>query len=49
VGSGSTCIAALMSERHFIGYDRNRSYVKLAEKRIMSSRDAMKEKRTLKD
>jgi modification methylase len=42
VGSGSTCIAAQMSNRHFVGYDKNRSYVKLAEKRIKSSRDTLK-------
>jgi len=34
VGSGSTAIAALKSERKFIGYDIDPEYVKIAEKRI---------------
>lgn len=33
-GSGSTCIAALQTHRHFIGYDKNPVYIKLAEQRI---------------
>jgi site-specific DNA-methyltransferase (adenine-specific) len=37
VGSGSTCIAALKAQRHFVGYEKNRSYVQLAEKRIKAS------------
>jgi modification methylase len=44
VGSGSTCIAALVSNRHFVGYDKNRSYVKLAENRIKLSQDTLKAK-----
>jgi DNA modification methylase len=43
VGSGSTCIAAQTTKRHYVGYDRDRSYVKLAEKRLASSRDTMKD------
>lgn len=34
VGSGSTAIAALKSDRKFIGYDRNPAYIELAKKRI---------------
>lgn len=34
VGSGSTCIAAIKAKRHYIGYDIDRDYVKLAERRI---------------
>jgi site-specific DNA-methyltransferase (adenine-specific) len=34
VGSGSACIAALKGKRHYIGYDINKDYVKLAETRI---------------
>ena len=34
IGSGTTAIAALQANRHYIGYDINRGYVKLAEKRI---------------
>ncbi|MCC6298292.1 MAG: site-specific DNA-methyltransferase [Anaerolineales bacterium] len=34
IGSGSTAIAALKSERKFVGYDVDAEYVRLAEKRI---------------
>jgi len=34
MGSGSTAIAALKSDRKFIGYDIDPDYVKLAEERI---------------
>jgi DNA modification methylase len=34
IGSGQTAIAALKAARHYIGYDTNEEYVKLAEKRI---------------
>lgn len=34
IGSGQTSIAAIKTERHYIGYDINKEYVKLAEKRI---------------
>lgn len=33
-GVGSSCLAAIKSERHFIGYDTNPRYVELAKKRI---------------
>jgi site-specific DNA-methyltransferase (adenine-specific) len=33
-GSGSTCLAAIKAGRHYIGYDTEESYVKLAERRI---------------
>ncbi len=33
-GSGTACLTALKDERHYIGYDIEPSYVKLAEKRI---------------
>jgi site-specific DNA-methyltransferase (adenine-specific) len=33
-GSGTTCLSALKDSRHYIGYDIEPSYVKLAEKRI---------------
>lgn len=36
IGSGTTALAALKSERYFIGYEINEEYVKLAEKRIKS-------------
>ena len=34
VGSGSACIAALKANRHYVGYDIDKNYVKLAETRI---------------
>ncbi|MBU2535766.1 MAG: site-specific DNA-methyltransferase [Chloroflexi bacterium] len=33
-GSGSTCLAAIKTGRHYIGYDTEEEYVKLAERRI---------------
>jgi len=43
VGSGSTCLAALKSNRNYVGYDIKEEYVKLAKKRI----DDFKHQRTL--
>ena len=34
MGSGQTALAALKSERNFVGYDMSREYCKLAESRI---------------
>jgi site-specific DNA-methyltransferase (adenine-specific) len=34
IGSGQTAIAAMKARRHYIGYDTNKEYAKLAEKRI---------------
>jgi len=34
MGSGSTAIAALKSERKYVGYDIDAEYIKLAEERI---------------
>jgi len=34
IGSGQTAIAAIKTNRHYVGYDVNATYVKLAEKRI---------------
>lgn len=34
MGSGQTALAALKSARHYVGYETNAAYVKLAEKRI---------------
>ena len=33
-GSGTTCVAALQSGRHFVAYERHKPYVALAEERI---------------
>lgn len=34
MGSGQTAIASIKTKRHYVGYDINEKYVKLAEKRI---------------
>jgi len=34
IGSGQTAIAAIKTQRHYVGYDINEEYVKLAERRI---------------
>ena len=36
-GSGTTCVAALTTNRHFVGFDNNEEYVKLARERIASA------------
>ncbi|UCD46139.1 MAG: site-specific DNA-methyltransferase [Candidatus Bathyarchaeota archaeon] len=33
-GSGTTCIAAIRSNRHYVGFDKNDEYVELARSRI---------------
>ena len=35
VGSGTTAIAALESGRHYVGYEIDEDYVKLARQRII--------------
>ena len=44
IGSGQTAIAAIKTGRHYVGYEINEDYVKLAERRI---RDFMLKSRTL--
>jgi site-specific DNA-methyltransferase (adenine-specific) len=34
MGSGQTAIAALKTRRHYVGYDINEEYIRLAERRI---------------
>jgi site-specific DNA-methyltransferase (adenine-specific) len=34
IGSGQTAVAAIKTKRHYVGYEINEEYVKLAEKRI---------------
>ncbi|MFH1613037.1 MAG: DNA methyltransferase, partial [bacterium] len=34
MGSGTTAIAALKSDRKYVGYDISQEYIDLAEKRI---------------
>jgi DNA modification methylase len=33
-GSGATCIAALKTNRFYVGYEINEEYVRLAERRV---------------
>jgi len=40
-GSGSACIAAIKAGRHYIGYDTEEEYVRLAEKRIREYRNQL--------
>jgi modification methylase len=37
-GSGSTCIAAIQMNRHFVGYEKKAAYVALADRRIDEAR-----------
>lgn len=41
-GSGSTCIAAATSGRHYVGFDVKKEYVDLAERRIVAALEAAK-------
>ena len=45
MGSGTTAIAALMVNRRFIGYDIDKQYVKIAEKRINEIIEKKKQKK----
>jgi site-specific DNA-methyltransferase (adenine-specific) len=36
MGSGTTSVAALDSSRNFIGFDNNKKYIDLAERRLYS-------------
>jgi modification methylase len=38
-GGGSTCVAAVLAERKYVGYEIKEQYVELAEKRIVSIKD----------
>jgi DNA modification methylase len=39
VGSGTTCLVAATDNRHFIGYDTNEAYIRLASDRITAFRN----------
>ncbi|HMK96438.1 MAG TPA: site-specific DNA-methyltransferase [Acidimicrobiales bacterium] len=41
VGSGTTAVAALRTERHFAGYDLEEPYIALAEKRVENERQRL--------
>jgi len=42
-GSGTTCIAAIKTGRHYIGFDNNQEYVELASRRIAEEKNALSE------
>ena len=41
-GSGTTCLSAVKSERHYIGYDIEEKYIQLASERIREYTDQMR-------
>jgi DNA modification methylase len=41
VGSGTTAVAALRAERHYVGYDLDESYIRLAESRLERERSRL--------
>jgi site-specific DNA-methyltransferase (adenine-specific) len=41
MGSGSTAVAAVRTERHYVGFDTDQDYVALAEERIATERQAV--------
>ena len=43
MGSGTSAISALMSNRRFVGYDINKEHIKIAEKRIVKSLEKKKQ------
>jgi DNA modification methylase len=43
IGSGTTAIAALSSNRHYVGYDNDPEYIRLAERRIREFLDRSKQ------
>ena len=45
MGSGTTAVAAILSNRKFVGYEIEEEYVKLAEKRIKETIDKLKQKK----
>ena len=44
MGSGSTAAAAVRSDRHYVGYDTEAEYVRIAEERVRQERDRIVER-----
>jgi DNA modification methylase len=44
MGSGSTAAAAVRSHRHYVGYDTESEYVRIAEQRVSDERDRLIER-----
>lgn len=50
MGSGTTAVAAKKTGRHFVGYDTDRAYVKVAKERVKSMAPAkLPDRRTMKE
>jgi DNA modification methylase len=43
MGSGTTAVAAVRTDRHFVGYDTDDGYVELANKRVVAERQRIEE------
>ena len=41
MGSGSTAVAAVRTERHYVGFDTDPAYVAMAERRVATEREAL--------
>ena len=41
IGSGTTAVAAVRTERHYVGFDTDKSYIETAEKRIADERQRL--------
>lgn len=47
MGSGSTCVAAIKTSRHYIGYELEQKYFDIAERRIEEARNKKREEISL--
>lgn len=45
-GVGTTCVAALEADRHFVGYDVNKGYVTTAKQRLLRLREKLESARS---
>ena len=48
MGSGSTCVAAINTNRHYIGFELDPHYFEIAQKRIEEAKKAKEAKTILK-
>ncbi len=39
MGSGSTCVAAIKEQRHYIGIEKEEKYYKIAESRVLEAKN----------
>jgi DNA modification methylase len=45
-GSGTSCIAAIKTKRHFVGFDNNEDYVKIARERLLKYQQKLESTRS---